>query len=415
MLARGDWVVPHLQGQPYLDKPPLLYWLVMLSYPLFGVSRGAGPADPRPGRSRDDPGRLPARPAKPGRALRVLGRAVPHRRAGLHRHGPPADTGRASDVLGHAWPCFATFEAVRGDRFRVGLVVSRRARGRARGADQGADPATVARPADLAAPPADAGTRCRSAGSTSLGFLGVVAAVNLPWYAAMFLREPVFLRYFFWEHNILRFVKPFDHLQPVWYYLPIVLGGLLPGTSASVRVRPAPAAAAILTGPRRERRPSGSGCWPGLWCVFFFSMSGASCRRTSCPRSRVCAWHSGISWPARAGATDPDHSRRASGPRRPCWCSGSTSRCRGTRNAGRRWATRRSRPGCTRPHDEPMYCFPRNVDSVAFYTDRDDLKSCRTKISQELVEARSRRDRGRSCCSRTGTRSTRSSKSCRRI
>src|SRR5437667_12722532 len=27
MLARGDWVVPHLHGEPYLDKPPLLYWL----------------------------------------------------------------------------------------------------------------------------------------------------------------------------------------------------------------------------------------------------------------------------------------------------------------------------------------------------------------------------------------------------
>src|SRR5947207_3052348 len=25
MLARGDWVVPRLQGEPYLDKPPLLY------------------------------------------------------------------------------------------------------------------------------------------------------------------------------------------------------------------------------------------------------------------------------------------------------------------------------------------------------------------------------------------------------
>src|SRR5207237_10378042 len=37
MLVRGDWVVPHLQGEPYLDKPPLLYWLVVLSYELFGV------------------------------------------------------------------------------------------------------------------------------------------------------------------------------------------------------------------------------------------------------------------------------------------------------------------------------------------------------------------------------------------
>src|SRR4051812_3184468 len=38
MLVRGDWVVPYLQGQPYLDKPPLFYWLVMLAYRTLGVS-----------------------------------------------------------------------------------------------------------------------------------------------------------------------------------------------------------------------------------------------------------------------------------------------------------------------------------------------------------------------------------------
>ena len=37
MLARGQWVVPYLQGEPYLDKPPLFYWLVIGSYRLFGV------------------------------------------------------------------------------------------------------------------------------------------------------------------------------------------------------------------------------------------------------------------------------------------------------------------------------------------------------------------------------------------
>src|SRR5829696_10025077 len=41
MFLRGDWVVPHLQGEPYLDKPPLMYWLVALSYKLFGVQSWA--------------------------------------------------------------------------------------------------------------------------------------------------------------------------------------------------------------------------------------------------------------------------------------------------------------------------------------------------------------------------------------
>src|SRR5262249_41181504 len=38
MLQRHDWVVPTLQGEPYLDKPPMFYWLVMLAYRAVGVS-----------------------------------------------------------------------------------------------------------------------------------------------------------------------------------------------------------------------------------------------------------------------------------------------------------------------------------------------------------------------------------------
>src|SRR4051794_30040663 len=41
MLATNDWVVPRLQGEPYLDKPPLLYWLVILSYKACGTSAAA--------------------------------------------------------------------------------------------------------------------------------------------------------------------------------------------------------------------------------------------------------------------------------------------------------------------------------------------------------------------------------------
>lgn len=38
MLETGDWLVPRLSGEPYLKKPPLLYWQIALSYHLFGVS-----------------------------------------------------------------------------------------------------------------------------------------------------------------------------------------------------------------------------------------------------------------------------------------------------------------------------------------------------------------------------------------
>ena len=37
MLATGDWVTGHLNGLVYLDKAPAIYWLVAISYKIFGV------------------------------------------------------------------------------------------------------------------------------------------------------------------------------------------------------------------------------------------------------------------------------------------------------------------------------------------------------------------------------------------
>jgi len=36
MIASGDWVTPHLDGVPYLEKPPLKYWAIAISYLVFG-------------------------------------------------------------------------------------------------------------------------------------------------------------------------------------------------------------------------------------------------------------------------------------------------------------------------------------------------------------------------------------------
>src|SRR5947209_10714064 len=38
MLASGDWVSARVDGVLYLEKSPLLYWLIVLSYKIFGVS-----------------------------------------------------------------------------------------------------------------------------------------------------------------------------------------------------------------------------------------------------------------------------------------------------------------------------------------------------------------------------------------
>jgi 4-amino-4-deoxy-L-arabinose transferase-like glycosyltransferase len=37
MLAGGDWVIPHLNGVAYIEKPPLQYWATALSLRVFGA------------------------------------------------------------------------------------------------------------------------------------------------------------------------------------------------------------------------------------------------------------------------------------------------------------------------------------------------------------------------------------------
>jgi 4-amino-4-deoxy-L-arabinose transferase-like glycosyltransferase len=37
MMETGDWVTPRLDGVAYLEKPPLYYWPMILSYKIFGV------------------------------------------------------------------------------------------------------------------------------------------------------------------------------------------------------------------------------------------------------------------------------------------------------------------------------------------------------------------------------------------
>ena len=39
MVERGDWLIPHVNGLPRYDKPPLVYWLMGLLYALPGQAR----------------------------------------------------------------------------------------------------------------------------------------------------------------------------------------------------------------------------------------------------------------------------------------------------------------------------------------------------------------------------------------
>ena len=37
MWRKADWLLPRVNGQPYPDKPPLLFWLVLIGWKVFGV------------------------------------------------------------------------------------------------------------------------------------------------------------------------------------------------------------------------------------------------------------------------------------------------------------------------------------------------------------------------------------------
>jgi 4-amino-4-deoxy-L-arabinose transferase-like glycosyltransferase len=58
----------------------------------------------------------------------------------------------------------------------------------------------------------------------------------LPWYIAVQRRNPTFYREFFLEHNLERFAtNKYMHHQPPWYYLAVLIIGLMPWTILGLR------------------------------------------------------------------------------------------------------------------------------------------------------------------------------------
>jgi len=54
-------------------------------------------------------------------------------------------------------------------------------------------------------------------------------AISLPWYIAVQMRNPEFLRIFILEHNLERFSSDlYHHREPFWYYLPVTALAVLP-------------------------------------------------------------------------------------------------------------------------------------------------------------------------------------------
>ncbi|MGA2672012.1 MAG: glycosyltransferase family 39 protein [Terracidiphilus sp.] len=61
-------------------------------------------------------------------------------------------------------------------------------------------------------------------------------AMVLPWFIAVQHQNPTFFREFFLEHNLERFgTNRYQHVQPFWYYLVVVVLAMMPWTVIAVR------------------------------------------------------------------------------------------------------------------------------------------------------------------------------------
>ena len=72
----------------------------------------------------------------------------------------------------------------------------------------------------------------------SLWWPGIVLyfAMVLPWFIAVQHQNPTFFREFFLEHNLERFATDrYQHIQPFWYYLVVMLLALMPWTVIAAR------------------------------------------------------------------------------------------------------------------------------------------------------------------------------------
>ncbi len=381
MLERGDWMVPYLQNEPYLDKPPLMYWLVMLSFSLWGYSDWAA--------------RLVPALAVHGCILAtyLLGRRSLGERAAwwgafiLCLTPGLLGVGRMLllDGLLTLWVAVAVlcaFEALRTGRFlwswwlagalACGLGVLTKG------------PVAVV----LLVVPLWLQRRLNRqrpivSWRAVLAFAGLVLVVALPWYLAVCLWLPDFARHFFWEHNVVRFLLPFDHLRPFWYYVPLLVAGLLPASlllPGLVRF--------MLSGQEGEaqRRSPELGFFllAGGWCVLFFSLSGCKLPTYILPAFPFLALVLGgylASRPWLDGA----------------WVSGLALAAFFFLAGWHFWLVpqlARSRSPMNRPAavwaycgdpQVPVLCFPRPIDSVAFYLGRSDLRSFRSKNTALLL------------------------------
>ncbi len=272
MIELGDWVTPHLNYVKYFEKPPLAYWLTAISFEAFGIHEwtarlwpalfglvGIGMAYVL-GRTMFD--------AWTGYAAAALLAAAPLY-FGLSQIvvlDMPVSA-LMTVALGCVW---LAYTGVRRQLFTVLAYAATALAVLTKGPV--ALLLTGAIVVLFVALQRDFGALRRIC--SRLGVLAFVA-IALPWFIVVSARNPEFLNFFVIEQHFDRFLRPHEHQQPLWFFVPIVVGGFLPW-SAFVLLAPRATARFFRRAARLRLSPAVLYCviWSGV--VFgFFSLSGS--------------------------------------------------------------------------------------------------------------------------------------------
>ncbi|QEG37267.1 glycosyltransferase [Bythopirellula goksoeyrii] len=228
MVHSGDWLVPRLHGKAYLDKPPLLYWLTASSYSLFGENQMSA--------------RLPCAVASLLTVLAtfLLGwRLVGMRSAWI---GALMLSLTGGFVLAGR---FLLMDSLLSLFSTVGLLCALRAIYEPRralfwwlvtGVACGLGVMTKGPVAPVLCFPPIVALAWLTRNYSMFRLRNLLAVtvptmlISAPWFWQVAASQSEFIGYFFWKHNIHRFVTGLNHAQPWWFYLPVLALGMLPST-----------------------------------------------------------------------------------------------------------------------------------------------------------------------------------------
>ena len=237
MVERGDWVVPRLLGEPFLDKPILYFWMEAGSIALFGPNEFAvrlpGPVLGLAGAAATGwlAATLFGAAVTPWAALVYATMLLPYAvtLAPLHDLVMVPLVAVALGAFWRVHVATTTGSAV-GWTLAAGVALGLSMLGKGL---TGAGLIGVGMVAWMA------WTRTWSIRLVASGAAAVAigAAMAWPWYAAMEAASPGYLRYFILERHIGGVAGEAQRHagRPFWYYLPILAAGTWPWAIAVLR------------------------------------------------------------------------------------------------------------------------------------------------------------------------------------